>query len=206
MALTVGRFVRCCNMHTSAPRLQFALERSGPRYAWLQLLARFLARCAPAGHDFRSFLHTPPCDSTPQPCHSMRKVAHVSHTDPDADDGLQLASCAPGGIPSVPGSGVPAAVAAGQPAAPSIWVSLPPGFQPNPLQPHDATTGGYCVGHLPRGAGVSVCLLMSGAASSYYFELPKLQLALSTAAAERNAEARLQLCHFRPVLRPGVAT
>ena len=205
MALTDGRFVRCCNLHTSAPRLHFELERGGPRYAWLQLLARFLARCAPAGYDFRSFLHAPPCDSTPQPCHSRRELTGASQAD--ADDGPQPASCTTGGVPGVEARpGVPAAVAAEQAAPPLIWVALPPGFQPNPLQPHDATTSGYCVGHLPRGAGVSMCLLMSGAASSYYFELPKLQLVLSTDAAERTAEARLQLCHFRPVLRPGVGT
>ena len=205
VALTVGRFVRCRDVHTSAPRLQFELERGGPRYAWLQLLARFLERCAPVGQEFRSFLHPPPCDSTAQPCHSRRKLACASPKD--AEEGQQPVSCAVGGMQSVEASSrLPAAVAAEQPAAPRIWVSLPPGFQPNPLQPHDATTGGYCVGHLARGAGVSACLLMSGAASSYYFELPKLQLALSTKAGEHIAEARLQLCHFRPVLQPGVNT
>lgn len=195
VALTPGRFVQQCDGAKAAPALQFQLERHGPRFDWLQLLDRFLARCVPCGFRYRSFLRLH--DSTPRRPRSRRKVARTYQ-----GDGAVAAE--PGAPASDHGKGLTAAQAAREPLMPpAVWVSLPRGFQPNPQQPLSAA-GGYCIGHLPRITGVSICLLMSGAASSYYFELPRLQLVLSTNRADRTAEARLELCQIRPVLRPGV--
>lgn len=198
VVLDAGRFVQQWEGDNGPVALQFQLETRGPRFEWLHLLDRFLARSVPSRFTYISYLQLPRAVTE---CCSSRNVAKTGQQH-------QLATATPSARaqPAPPcAADVPQAASTGQSSAePGVWVTLPPSFQRNLQPPVTASAGGYCVGHLHKSTGISICLLMSGTANSYCFELPCLQLVLSVDRAARIAEARLQLCQIRPVLRPGL--